>query len=364
MVRILSEYSAAKRSTEMCESRLVSPKDVVEDLFERDDISWRTFNTYKAALIWDLRNHLSQPWCEEAYKRLRELERKRDDGGRVRYPAKKKKKRAIPERDLKDLVEELAGRASKSRKNSWAYRAQYFLLAGLATGVRPTEWLSAKWSDPEKTILQVVTAKRKVGPPAFMREDDFVHMQDGQVILTQVSEKRIESLKPIKGDSSNLTLSSHIDKNVGDPAQENIGVREIPVKSSDQFWVDTHMQLVKKFLESKRDYRLYYNSIRLAIYRACKKLWGGRKQYSLYIMRSQYSANQRASVGTAKTAALLGHSRPDSPSLAYYGKANQAHKAYRNAAQAERGTREQNFSAQKQTTSVSDAMIPIVRPRE
>lgn len=48
----MTKYSTAKRSSDILEPVAVAPKDIVEDLFERDDIQGKTFRIYKSAMIW------------------------------------------------------------------------------------------------------------------------------------------------------------------------------------------------------------------------------------------------------------------------------------------------------------------------
>jgi hypothetical protein len=72
----------------------------------------------------------------------------------------------------------------------------------------------------------------------------------------------------------------------------------------------------------------YYQQCTSILTRACLALFNERR-YSLKTFRSQFSANMKSLHGSAVTATLMGHSGPDSPSAAHYGKANQAHPAFK-----------------------------------
>jgi hypothetical protein len=160
--------------------------------------------------------------------------------------------------------------------------------------MRPIEWFSAQWEDESHTALIVDNAKIKLSAPAFLRKE--AQKEEG-------GTAEYESKVP--------------------------PTRRIPVSSKDRFNVETHMNLLAADLAAGTTFESYYEQSRKAIWHSCRKLWGSKKTYSLYTMRGQYSANQRAAVGSTKTSVLMGHSRPDTPSASYYGKANQAHAGFR-----------------------------------
>jgi hypothetical protein len=303
-------HSRAKRSSDPLEPAIVSPLNLVDDLWERrgNGLESSTFSTYRAALMWHLAQHRgSQPY-EQAWAKLQELVAATADMPRARR--KRSVAQTIPENDLRLLVEELTARSAPkgsgaATKTRWAYRANYWLLAGLATGLRPVEWASARWADEEHTRLLVTNAKVKLLEPAFIRAQRAEQAAQEEAVNSEEDLDKDEYL-------------------VDEPIE-----REVPVNSRDRFNVETHMRLLEQWLAENGAFEDYYHQTRRAIWRACHKLWDGRKRYSLYTMRSQYSANSRASVGSARTAELMGHSRADSPSTSYYGKANQSHAGYK-----------------------------------
>lgn len=343
-IRSLHRDSTKKRSFDILEPVSVSPQDMVEDLFKRTDIGPKTFQIYKTAMIWYLRNKISDPYCAKAYETLRRREAERKN--QVGSTGKRRKARVIPESDYSALVEQLNASGNRSK---WSKRAKVFLMAVLATGVRPAEWPSAEWVDPEeKTTLRVVSAKRKVSAPAFMRKADFVQTEDGGVYLHNIAEEQTYGVTPEVERSMVMDCSFLPDDGDDDFYEEYEETREIPVDKNDRLAVDAHMESIREHLEAGGGYFHYYSSCRLAVYRACNKIWNGRKLYSLYTMRSQFSANKKATVGSTKTAALMGHSSPDSPSTGYYGKANQAHSVFRTGPKPENDTLNQRFAPQKQ----------------
>jgi len=171
----------------------------------------------------------------------------------------------------------------------------YWLLSSLATGLHPIEWFSAQWEDETCEALIVDNAKIKLSAPAFLRKE----------ILED-------------GEGANEAYQSKVPP-----------TRRIPVLSgNDRFNIKTHMNLLAADMAGGVEFAHYYEQCRRAIWYTCRKLWGSKKTYSLYTMRGQYSANQRAAIGSNKTSVLMGHSRPDSPSASHYGKANQAHTGF------------------------------------
>jgi len=75
----------------------------------------------------------------------------------------------ISESDLEKLLDELYRVGMKS---IWARRTATWALAGLASGLRPIEWLSARWDSNDPSILLARTAKVKLREPAFMRKEE------------------------------------------------------------------------------------------------------------------------------------------------------------------------------------------------
>jgi hypothetical protein len=84
------------------------------------------------------------------------------------------------------------------------------------------------------------------------------------------------------------------------------------------------------------EFKKYHDECAHVLRRTCRKLWGTKKAFTLYTMRKQFSANMKAVHGSDITAELMGHSSSDSPSAAFYGKANQAHARFKGQKQSYR----------------------------
>lgn len=302
IVRRLIRHSTAQRSIDPLEPVMVSPTMLVDDLYSRTDLEPSSFSTYRSALLWHLATHRGEPGYAEGEARL--MERSTSAAGESLQKTKPRRRKVIPESDLHVLVEELTSLSSRSK---WAYRTIYWLMSGLATGLRPVEWSSAAWVDEERTALILDTAKIKLAAPAFLRKGPKAAGVEDD------TEDDAEESQAGKGYTSTVPAT-----------------RTVPVPNrQDRFFIEKHMELLAEQMAAGVTLKHYYEQCRRALWRSCRKLWGTKKTYSLYTMRGQYSANQRAAVGSGKTSVLMGHSREDTPSSASYGKANQAHKGYR-----------------------------------
>jgi hypothetical protein len=76
-------------------------------------------------------------------------------------------------------------------------------------------------------------------------------------------------------------------------------------------------------VERLREFHKYHDQCRFVLRKACEQLWQGEKHYSLYTFRGQFQANQRALLGAAAAAALMGHSTA-ARRRSSYGRVNQA----------------------------------------
>lgn len=298
-VRAAINHSTAKRTTDWEEPAIVTLTQVVEDMISREDLERSTKLTTRAALLWYMKSGEAKPG--EDTLRARSILEKMSlpRGPKTKIPRPK----TISEEDLAKLLDDIYRRANKS---SWAMRCAVWIHAGLATGVRPIEWLDAEWANEEQTSLRVKTAKVKLLAPAFIREQ--VNDEDHEV----------DHLDYWEADNENP-------------------YREIPLlKESEQSMVDTQLQYIadaipRDMSEAKRrdEFSKYFHACRQILRRACRKIWAGKRAYSLYTLRSQFAANMQAARGADSTAELMGHSSSDSPSTAYYGKWNQAHSRFK-----------------------------------
>ncbi len=307
-IEAMRAWAVRKRTFDPEEIPVVTALDLVQDTMAREELSPRSKNAYRAALLWRLRQQTRLDTVDKEALALLEK------WAPWALPKPKLRPRAIRLADVETLNDELLNQGSQGGK--WALRTSYWLQAGLATGLRPREWLHATWADEEKTSLHVMCGKTKLSTPAFLQNS---------VRFDQRAE----------------------------PFGTGVIERTIPVgKDFDRMVIDAHMQSIRSTIdfaatpaEQDKQFARYYNQCRICLHRTCHKLWKGRKGYSLYTMRSQFSANTKAALGSGAAATLMGHSSADSPSAAYYGKASQAHT---------RSTRPPEFSGLQDKPSLSE----------
>lgn len=311
MIATLEAFSTVRRSPDMEVPVQITAVQVAIDLAEREDLAETTRTSYRSALVWFLRTQQDQsPGNRLAYAYLMEWSREKRTDAR---PAPKPK--AISEEDLDDLVCELAAMAERS---PLAERSQHWVQATLACGARPIEWMKARWLDVEQTQLEIHTAKQKLSEPAF---------RQAELDLGQIDSPY--------GDED--TFSDDLDERPKQSYLLGTSTRVIPIaRASDRLAITFHMarfqEAVPEHLEEMERleaFNRFYDNCAKTIRRACNKLWGNEKRYSLKTMRSQFSANHKAALGAAATAVLMGHSDPDSPTAAHYGKGNQAHSRFK-----------------------------------
>jgi hypothetical protein len=293
-VKGLIGYSMMKReggSHGMSDWFSVTAVDLVEDLMGRTDIRESTRENYVYALFNYLQGNSGEKECAQALECLRtcfaesRLERKAS-----KAPVGKRKEtrviKCISKIDLDLLLGQLTEMGRK--KSIWALRTQFWLQAGLATGIRPGEWEHAKWIDEEKNIIRVVTGKVKKDTEGYLRK------------------------KPRK-----------------EKIWEKPVTRDVPIESvAGGLAVKTHMDFIEQCVRTEGiSMTTYRQTCSHTLQRARESIWGNRKDknYTLYIVRRQYSANTKAAYGGVETARRMGHSRPDTPSASSYGSTLQAH---------------------------------------
>ncbi len=271
--------------------------DLITHLHERRDLCLRTKATYRCAILWLIfKSDLSE---ESKQEYIRKLERLKLPPETRRTRARKAHLQVISTEELALLEGLLTDRAKKAK---WARRLLAWVRAGLITGLRPVEWCTAEWDDEHK-LLRCETAKLKADEPAYTR-----------------GQRRDADAQ--RANTAGLDIIPE--------------TREIPILDPlDQRAVAIHLaefrQLVPKsmrLIDRDEIFDKYYNQCAKALTRACKKLWN-KPKYSLMTLRGQFSANAKSQYGVVATAALMGHSRFDSPSATSYGKSWQAHARFK-----------------------------------
>ncbi|MDZ4292154.1 MAG: hypothetical protein U1C47_09545 [Hydrogenophaga sp.] len=219
-------------------------------------------------------------------------------------------------------MDQLYTQAERITNSTASIRTVAWLRAGLACGARPIEWLNTEWVDKEQTQLRIKNAKVKVSAPGFRREH--VEKRNKQSEETAQDPREMEEL---------IFWEASVEY---EPPTEH-SHRIIPIDSDiDRQAINMHMGFIQELipqhldnLEREAAFVTYYETARKTLSRVCRKIWGKKKLYTLYTMRGQFSANMKAAKGSEKTATLMGHSSKNSPSAAFYGKANQAHPKFK-----------------------------------
>jgi integrase len=317
-VDALYNRSIAARTSDWEIPAQVSIIQVLDDFLARTDLAASTAKTYRSALIWHIRT-AQNPNKDHftALSRLEELHLPKGPKSSTSRP------RVISESDLEKLLDELYRVGMKS---IWAKRTATWVLAGLASGLRPIEWLSARWDSNDPSILLARTAKVKLRAPAFIRKEE--PFQAPVQSIGQSVDQDDASYEP--------SYLENFDHWIARPDQD-APPRRIPIQDqARQMQVTSQIGAIWSVIPSDLSqadledaFEKYHDQCRKVLYRACLEIWGGKKTYSLYTMRGQFSANTRAQYGPELSSEYMGHSGPDTPSRAHYGKANQAHRAFK-----------------------------------
>lgn len=301
--RMIWRRSVERRTTDPEQPAIVSPVDVTQDLIvDRSRLLWSdaTWTLYRSAMLWHLapRRHTSDAY-EQAYQLLSAAK------ASCAAPREKKpkKKKSISEKHLNQLIDTLG---AMNRHVKWGARAQFWLQAGLASGLRPGEWLGASWLDEKKQILCVPNSKRKTTVSIYSV------VSPGQTIH-DVEADNPERLAP------------------GSLSDESKRIRNVPIKPKDSFWVSVHLANLNAYLdkvpEEEREDRFatYYHTCRKYVHKACVRAFGGEHQYSLYTMRSQYAANMKAEMPLVDVSEFMGHEASGKTTKKDYGPRSAAH---------------------------------------
>ena len=338
-VRELYRRSERHRNTDPQQLVVVSPADVTDDLIAsipvRTEASWVL---YRSALLWHLaaHQHRNEAYAS-AYRLLASVPRSTAIG--ISRPPTRAK-RTIPHDDLISLLTELGAR---NRAASWGTRTSYWLLAALATGARPREWIGARWLDETHEVLRIQNGKlqRAAVPPYLL-------VPAGKTIF-DVEAENPETLTP------------------GDESDETRQFRNVPVEKDDRIWVDHHLRSLASYLQGTeaagedrvRGYEAYYHASRRALQVACKRAFKGKRSYSLYVMRSQFSANAKARMPLEDVSALMGHSNTR-VTMGHYGSRKAAHGRHDTSTPRQSETAAPSERASSSAPAVTDS--PVDRP--
>lgn len=259
----------------------VTPIDVVTRLIDRFSpangqaaLTISSWLAYRSALLWDFSRHPDKSNYVAALQTLEAYRLPHQEMREARRIERRTRtaKNRISREHLSALINELA--STKARGANWGARVQHWLLAGMATGLRPNEWEFTKWADPERTLLLAPNSKLKADTPATIRD----------------------------------RIAAQANSTLGEPRHTATlpSMRAIPVDERDRIYVDKHLQNIAN---SGMDFRDYYEVARKLLWRTCKSIWGDKHTYSLYVVRHQFSATHKLlDTSPDEIARLMGHS--------------------------------------------------------
>lgn len=332
-----------------------TPADLIHN-WERKSESgtYSTAAIERSALMWHLSSAKPKGW-EDAIATLKNRIPKRSDfnanSDRISTKRSRAPGRMIPEAHLKTLIQHLT--TLRTTGEATGQQAQWFLLAGIASGARPIEWRTAKWVDEPNGVLRIFTAKvksrnawDKIPPMTFTAEDLDNEMEGITEHPTQGNGENSWYAVDFSRRISGINLTAEELKELHDARYLN-GVelfRDVQIERHRKLYVTLHMQSVQACLERELKLQLnwpveerqsadvifnkkYFDRIRHCIWRSCTVIFNGDAMYSLYDTRSTFSANRKGMVGGLEAARELGHSVTTSRS--FYAPASKAWAAYK-----------------------------------
>lgn len=346
--------SIKKRQTTPDDPITVSPVELVEDWLNATiESTPRYANTERSALLWALDEYKPGGW-QEAYARLKRIDQERITLDRRILPTGDKRARApgrvIPEEDLSKLLNTLANMGASGA------RAQWWLVAGVASGARPVEWPDAEWIDDNKHIVRIYTAKVKarnpwyqVPPMTFTAEDADHEIEQLWGGLNKPNSASSPSYHDVDFErriaTIELTEEERAELRAAQIKNENgvVLFRDVFIEQEYRVFVRLHMESVQTMLSEQRASNAgngvdavsdetifndhYYTPLRHTIWRACKKTFDD-KLYSLADARQTFSANRKAAAGTRSAQADLGNTYTTARD--HYAPASKAWSRYQN----------------------------------
>jgi len=284
--------------------RPVGPLEIVDLLLSRvPEMRNSTFNTTRAAVLYWLEGMPDNP--EAMQGRVILLTGCPKDGFKgpkpgttaTRYSTKSQRKRTFARRDFSRLLRYLDERAEASSNQLTAGSlVGAWLRAGLASGLRPVEWVEAVWSDEGHTHLLVKTAKQR------RQEADWTAglarlERDPEPALSQ------DSSPPVKH-------------------------RLVSIDESDRSGVDGFMTKLRTLLDAGEKFTTIYSRARQYLWLSSIEVFGKENpRFTLYQMRGQFGANRKARNGFDAAAEEMGNA--PSKASSYYGKVIYAHRTVR-----------------------------------
>jgi hypothetical protein len=313
-LKAMIAWSQRKRITDEESTAFVDELVAAEDMLARQDLSPAAMASYRSALLW----HLDQK--KDQSPRDQETRRILSEYLASRGHTRRKQLQVVPEKDLALLIDHLKAAAQKEQ-NGLAAMTITWILAGLATGLRPIEWRDAAWASPEMTALAVVSAKTKVGLIGYLDNTEIDALE--RLAMTPIETRKVPILDPEDAQAVNDMLAL-----VRSRVPETLG-------PSDR----------------EASFHRLYLAVKQRLGTSNAAVFKGKKNVTLYAFRRQFSANAKATLGAAATAEVMGHSSPDSPSAGYYGKRNQAHSRFKGQISRAQQVRDQDAGIGAETSN-------------
>lgn len=284
------------------------PTELVDDLIA-DSVKYsrNTVITYRAAIRWRFYIELKTIPAESemaleikgCLERLVSMELPKRGKSNDEINARRKRSLTIRESDLVKL-EAALGKFNRKNSNNWGGKTREFFVAGIATGLRPSEWAQAKLqfnSDKSRHELFVISAKTKADP---------------------------EWSKPRKSSGDEVV----VEYVVGEP--ETVESRIVPIRQDDLDVVISHMKNIEEYGVER--FLTYTRNCGRTLTRACHVAFSGKKLFGLYVARSQAAANLKAGNEIGRVREIMGHTPTSKSTTSNYGKRRSAHAKFKQEA--------------------------------
>ncbi|WP_232444947.1 site-specific integrase [Burkholderia ubonensis] len=231
-----------------------APSDVVAYMKRHaQEWKWSTFRQYQASLVCRYQIEFERSGdqiFETTANEIRSLPYSDCKPEREPGQTSSRKRKGIPKRDYDVLVANLA---NPKQGGDYAKRTALWLIAALATGLRPCEWQKAQLSEDETALV-------------------------------------VQNAKATNGRATGVS-------------------RSVPVRADDLPVIRAHLDALRELRGKGLTFNQIHNRCGEALNRACKAIWGkdSSKRYALYSARHQFAANTKAVASPEEVAALLGH---------------------------------------------------------
>lgn len=287
---------------------LAEVKDIVDQLeIFAQTASISNFQTYRSAVLF----HLVESTQNGGEAVLRKIQPEIDRAKRI-TPFREKRTgkrdeisymRRIISRDLKKLRAKLQLYAGYRQYGIWA---DDWIMATMATGLRPNEWENAKLirldsidGSTNNYELQCRNSKRKRYIPPFV------------------------DLARVNAENPGSAIESVFDMEVQGLARTEVkrpSHRRIPIKDEDVPVVERHLANLQSNIQSGIHFTKSYEWCRKLLFRTCQEIFGGKKNYTLYSFRHQFAANGKTKYSREELAQIMGHDAVKSAENSYAAK--------------------------------------------